>query len=490
MKRIVLLIAFIISVSVVKAQLHVNYYVTGDADDWQLFMSQNLITDLDVGRKAVIITLTAGDGGNGATTFNGSSVPYYIAKELGSVYTSKFVADLNNRFVPAFPALTYPVPTITTANINGKSIAKYVYGNPSGVGSTVNYFLRLPDGGSSGDGFPGTGNKSLKKLKNGSIANITSVDGVTTYTWNELLTTIYSIINLERATDPQVWVNCASLNPVTNPNDYPDHFYSSTAAQEAISTSLWIGINEYIMDHSSTLGNNLDNEPYQYSTGTFNVYNWNLIKNKYPSQFNSTVRAWLGKEYLSITRSPTGSGPLPITLLTFTGTLKGNNVLLDWTTSSEINSKEFQIEKSNDGVTYRKLNTVAAAGNSSINKKYSYLDVEATELNYYRLKMVDIDGYNKLSDVIIVKNNLLSQSVKPVNNPFTDHIDIRFTKMLKGPVVLNLVDISGRLIGTNTFYNPLSSVIRFDYGKTLSKGIYILRVENEGKQYSIKLVKD
>lgn len=490
MKRIVLFIVLFISAANVRSQLNVNFYITGDSDDWQLFMSDNMITNLDVGYKSVIITLTAGDEGNGATTFNGSAIPFYLAKERGSVYSSKFVADLNNRHVPAFPALTYPVPSVTTTNINGKSIAKYIYGNPLGVGATVNYFLRLPDGGASGDGFPATGNKSLKKLKLGTIPNITSVDGTTTYTWNELLTTIYSIINTERATDPQVWINCANLSTVTNPNDYPDHFYSSTAAQEAVSTSLWVGIHEYIMDHSANLSDNLNNEPYQYSTGVFNVYNWNLINNKYPSQFNSTVRAWLPKEYIFTKRSPTGSGPLPITLLNFTGILKGNNVMLDWTTSSEINSKEFQIEKSNDGVTYRWLNTVAAAGNSSVNKKYSYLDIEATDLNYYRLKMVDIDGYNKLSDVVIVKNNGLSQSVKLVNNPFSDHIDIRFTKNLKGPVVLTLVDLSGRQIASNTFYNPLSSVIRFDHNKTLSNGIYVLRVENEGNLYSIKLVKD
>lgn len=486
MKRIFILILIFVASYNVQAQLQVTYYIAGDADDWQLFMSHKLIGELDAGGKTVIITFTAGDEGNGLSTFNGAPTPYYLAKERGSVYSSKFVADFMNMPYP----LTYSVPTAQNVNINGKTIVKYFYGNANGVGSVVNYFLRLPDGGPTGAGFPATGNKSLKKLKDGVIPNITSIDLANTYTWTELVNTVYAIIFAEKGSDPQVWINAANLNSVTNPNDYSDHTYSSTAAQEAVATRLWIGINEYIMDYSANLADNTNNEPYEQAAGTFNAYNWSLIQDKYNSQFNSTIRAWLHKEYVTIKRSPTGNGPLPITLMNFSGTLKGNNVLLEWTTSSEINSKEFEIEKSNDGIFYRKLGTVAAAGYSTTEKKYSYLDIEATELNYYRLKMVDVDGANKLSNVVIIKNNVLSQSVFVLNNPFTDQIRIRFAKSLKGTVALSLIDLSGKLISKTEINNPASSVIRFDYNKPLSRGIYMLRIENEGKQYNVKLVKE
>ena len=486
MKRIFLLIFIIISVFKVNAQLQVSYYVQGDADDWQLFMSQKLVSDLEAGGKTIVITLTAGDEGYGNTIIpaSGSSVPYYLAKERGAVYSSKFVSDFY------ISGNNYPIPTAQTVVINGKSIIKYFYGNVSGFGSVVNYFLRLPDGGPSGDGYPTTGNKSLKKLKvNGT--SITSVDGAATYnSWAELAYTIYSIIFTEKGLDLQVWLNTSNLNPVTNPNDYPDHFYSSTAAQDAVATRLWVGIEQYIMDYSSTLPATLTNEEYETATAAFNLYDWSLVKNKYPSKFTSTTRAWLSMDYSSTLRFPTGSAPLPITLLDFTGKLKGNNVLLEWSTSAEINSKEFQIEKSNDGVIYRKLSTIPAAGNSTILKKYNYLDIEATELNYYRLKMVDLDGFNKQSNVVIVKNSGVSQTISAVNNPFADHINIRFVKLPKGVVSLKLMDISGKLISTGEIYNPLSSIIRFDYNKLISKGLYILRVENDGKQYSIKLLRE
>ena len=160
MKRIFLLLLIFVFALKAQAQVQVSYYVVADADDWQLFMGAKLISDLDAGGKAVLITLTAGDEGNGNTAFNGSSIAYYLAKERGGVFSSKFVADYMNTPYPE----TYLVPTAQTVVISGKTLTKYVYGNANGVGSVVNYFLRLPDGGPTGAGFSGTAFKSLKKL--------------------------------------------------------------------------------------------------------------------------------------------------------------------------------------------------------------------------------------------------------------------------------------------------------------------------------------
>lgn len=485
MKRIFLLILIYTSVFKVQAQ-QVNYYVVADQDDWQLFMSKNMTADCN-GNKVVIITLTAGDEGNGANTVGGAATPYYLAKEIGAIYSSKFIRDINNNSIA--PNNTYPLPTVQTVSINSKNLKKYSYGPAGGSGTVVNYFLRLPDGNSNGAGFASTGNQSLQRLKLGNIANMTSVDAANTYTWSQLTSTIYAIVMAEKGTDNQVYINTATQNTTTNP-DHSDHYYSGMAAQEGVLANLAVGIREFVMDNSSTLPANLTNEELSDASALFGVYNWNLIRNRYPNALSTTVRNWLAMESSSNKRSPTGS--LPVTLLDFSGKLKGNNVLLEWTTSFEINSKEFQIEKSTDGITYSKLNTVAAAGNSFTEKKYNYLDVEATEINYYRLKMVDIDGYAKQSNVIVIKNSgILSQSISLTNMPFSDFINIRFAKVPKGKTMLKLFDLSGRLISVSEKINPVSSIIQFDnYNKNIAKGIYLLQVESEGKQFNIKIVKD
>ena len=115
--------------------------------------------------------------------------------------------------------------------------------------------------------------------------------------------------------------------------------------------------------------------------------------------------------------------------------------------------------------------------------------MEATELNYYRLKSVDIDGYSKLSDVVIVKNNGLSQAVYPAVNPFSDYIGVRFAKMPKGQVTVRVMDMSGKLVSTTKVYNPLSSIIRVENTSALSQGLYMVQVENEGRLYGVKMLK-
>jgi len=181
---------------------------------------------------------------------------------------------------------------------------------------------------------------------------------------------------------------------------------------------------------------------------------------------------------------------LQISLLDFTGKLKGNNVLLEWITSSESNSKEFVIERSEDGSNYRRLNSVPAAGNSTTENKYSYLDVEATALNYYRLKMTDLDGSFKMSNVVIVKNNGASQDILYVTNPFADQVNIRFKNVPKEKISVRLMDVTGKTMGASVINSPLSSVVVFnDYPRSLSSGLYILQVAYAGKMYSYKLLK-
>ncbi len=68
-------------------------------------------------------------------------------------------------------------------------------------------------------------------------------------------------------------------------------------------------------------------------------------------------------------------------------------VRIEWTTASETNSSHFDIERSTNGTDFRKIGTVEAQKNSLTVHHYSTLDTRpANEMNYYRLKQVDLDG--------------------------------------------------------------------------------------------------
>lgn len=95
---------------------------------------------------------------------------------------------------------------------------------------------------------------------------------------------------------------------------------------------------------------------------------------------------------------------LPITLKQFNYKVVDDyKVRLAWTTSSESNSKEFIVEKSDDNKHFLEAGRLSAAGNSSIDKNYTFMDDKPSFFNqpvYYRLKLIDQDGQYKYSKVL------------------------------------------------------------------------------------------
>jgi hypothetical protein len=188
---------------------------------------------------------------------------------------------------------------------------------------------------------------------------------------------------------------------------------------------------------------------------------------------------------------PGASGTLPITLLSFTGRLQDENVKLNWSTASEQNSKGFEIEKSLDGVNYRKIGFVAGAGNSFTTRSYTFTDPQrAVEFNYYRLKLVDIDNTFDYSDVVLVKNAYGKQDVYLAGNPFTNNINIQFAKTPNGKVSVSIYDMKGSKIYEEGHNNYAQTSLQINTMQMiLARGIYYVRVETGGKIYSLKAMK-
>lgn len=182
-----------------------------------------------------------------------------------------------------------------------------------------------------------------------------------------------------------------------------------------------------------------------------------------------------------------GSNPLPVTLLDFTGRLNNATAFLNWSTSTEQNAKSFYVEKSTDGNSYYRIGTVAAAGNSATQKDYSFTDDKLSKLNYYRLRMNDLDGRNALSKVVLLQYNAAGQSVWVVNNPFTSYIDLRLGKDATS-MKLQLLTATGNLVEEKTFANT-SGFVRWNLGKNVSNGTYVLCAVVDGASFSSKLMK-
>ena len=89
---------------------------------------------------------------------------------------------------------------------------------------------------------------------------------------------------------------------------------------------------------------------------------------------------------------------LPVTLHSFKGVSTNDRVKLTWKVSEEVNVSRYEIERSSEGISFTKVGALPA------DRKLTYFfeDDSPDEINFYRLKMVDMDGSEKRSGVIRV----------------------------------------------------------------------------------------
>jgi uncharacterized delta-60 repeat protein len=174
------------------------------------------------------------------------------------------------------------------------------------------------------------------------------------------------------------------------------------------------------------------------------------------------------------------SASLPLTLTQFYAQKQTSKVLLQWQTSTEENVKQFVIERSNDGKTYTAIGQVAATGNSTTTKNYSYTDQSPymSANNYYRLSMQDADGNYKYSKVLIVKfTGELSTNVQVFPSPVKDILQIQIPGGLNGNIGLQIIDINGRIVKRNNIASDGNGLnTSFDVSN-LPNGIYVLKAQ-------------
>jgi ELWxxDGT repeat protein len=181
---------------------------------------------------------------------------------------------------------------------------------------------------------------------------------------------------------------------------------------------------------------------------------------------------------------------LPVTLVGFTANPQLQSVQLNWTTSSEVNSGYFRVQRSSDGVHFADLAQVQASGSSSLEKKYGYEDKQAYEAGsvilFYRLQIVDKDGKYKYSDAIRVRLQEGLTDLKVYPNPVHDQLKILFSS----GVSFRITDISGRQLLSRNFDSAGSSGFQIVNVTGLASGSYFLQMYTGKEIRTVKFVKE
>jgi len=170
--------------------------------------------------------------------------------------------------------------------------------------------------------------------------------------------------------------------------------------------------------------------------------------------YNATADRW------SISFTATGSGGfyvhtgtwiLPVTITAFNGENAGSINKLYWNTSSETNSKGFELERSADGVSFTRIAFVATkanGGNSNASLNYTYDDKRPlVGANYYRLKQIDNDGKYAYSNVVLLNRKVTEIMItKLYPNPASTELNVQITSPRSEKLTLVVTDLTGKTV--------------------------------------------
>lgn len=164
--------------------------------------------------------------------------------------------------------------------------------------------------------------------------------------------------------------------------------------------------------------------------------------------------------------------PLPIALAEFNVVKQGADALLTWVTTFTEQASHFEIERAPDGRTFTNIGEVAALENSSTQIDYSFTDYHTmTGKNFYRLKLVDLDGSFSYSPIKMLIFDLLSD-IKIYPNPASDIVNIAMGKAYESIKEIAIIDVSGRIVVRNAVTNA-TEVINIS---SLASATYYVRL--------------
>jgi len=179
---------------------------------------------------------------------------------------------------------------------------------------------------------------------------------------------------------------------------------------------------------------------------------------------------------------------LPVVLTSFTAEKENDYSVLKWTTSSEVNVKTFNVERSvNNGASWEPIGEVVATGNSSVTQNYTFTDDNPENgTNLYRLQVEDNDGkitYSSITQIEIESESSMTVYPNPVGED--EALNIQLVGLTSGPYKISMVSSSGQTVKEMTFTITTSgSALLVIPTGNLSRGSYVVIVSGNNQQYS------
>ena len=213
-----------------------------------------------------------------------------------------------------------------------------------------------------------------------------------------------------------------------------------------------------------------------------------LALNKASCEFTQldTLDAEAMIDCIASTGTATGCGtPVPVTLISFTGSLVNSIPQLQWQTANETGVNRFEIDRSPDDINFSTLSEANAVGSG--NNNYSFTDIQPlTGKNYYQLKMINNDGGFTYSNIILISvgsNNSKTFDIYP--NPVSNQLTVQYDNPGNDAIINIFSSLGQKVLTVNTNGQNKTTI---DVSN-LAVGTYIVQLNRSSETQMGKFVK-
>ena len=181
---------------------------------------------------------------------------------------------------------------------------------------------------------------------------------------------------------------------------------------------------------------------------------------------------------------------LPLSFINVTAYQENTAINIEWKVENESSIRQYEVERSADGNSYTKVNTMAAKNTPA--SDYSWPDENAAKgYNYYRIKSIDINGKIEYSKVVKVFIGTTKQTITVYPNPVKDGIiHMQLLNQPSGVYEVRLFNNAGQVISLkHILHTEGSSTETLLINKEVVHGIYQLEItQPDDKKISIKVL--
>lgn len=172
---------------------------------------------------------------------------------------------------------------------------------------------------------------------------------------------------------------------------------------------------------------------------------------------------------------------LPVSLRSIQVAKDGSFNKLQWKTERETGFAYYEVQRSQDAVTFYTIGTVQTSASNSLVKDYAFTDNSPLAANYYRLKMVDQKGGFTYSTVVKMIQTNKRFAISP--NPAINIVSV--TGLDGTQATIQLLDMNGKLLEQIKTTGLQQSFYLTQY----PKGTYHIKVSTTKEQFTETIIK-